>query len=188
MSRVYLRDVYIDGNNVVNLNGVDLFLQQPADDWKLRVGNCGGDGFKLGGQDGTIYNLMIINCRVGLRLNSAILFKFYSWNIEQCGTGVINENGSGNNEFRGGHVEMKADNVPHGLTTSRVFTGVQGGTLIDTLAVSMDHANQVIFENTGDPAASSYELRNITCAGSVDITMIKDDLRGSSLANLCFLP
>jgi len=183
MSRIYLRDVFINGGAVppANLNGLDIVTQQPTDVWKLRIDNCSGTALKISGQDGVFWNLMIINCGTGIALNVASYFKFYQWNIESCGTGVTSVGNCADNLFHGGHVEM-GHTAGYSSTTSVVFNMTSfGGLVIDSTWVTLTHADQTFFKNNGAANATAYNLRSVHLGGSVDHTLINDADRNLNL-------
>jgi hypothetical protein len=181
MSRVYMRDITLFGGSgsiIPNLNGMDIVTQQPTDIWKLRINDIDGTGLKLKGQDGVIWNLMLINCRIGLALDTASFFKFYQWNIESCGIGVT-AIASGCNLFHGGHIEM-GHTAGFSNTTSIVFdlTGFSG--IIDSIWVTLTHVDQTFLKSNGGASQVAYDIRGLASSGSVDYKMINDSARGIS--------
>ncbi len=180
-SRIYLRDVYVDGSNVTDITGMDVFLQQPADVWKLRIDNCPGTGLKLGGQDGVFNNVMLINDGVGLAMTTASFFKFYQFNTEQCGKGVTMTSTNSSNLFDGVHMEMNASSGLSTATSIGFEVAAAADLVIRSLHMSMTDATQTIFKSTGAATVVSYSLSNWRFpSGTVEIVVIDDAARGIS--------
>ena len=89
-SRMLWDWVTLEGSGITNLNGVLAALQQPAAGRNVRIdgylGASGGAVFY--GQQCEFYNLMVINCTIGVSLQGMQFLHVFGGNIEANGTGV----------------------------------------------------------------------------------------------------
>ena len=167
LTKSYWDDVFIDGNNVASLNGVNASLQQPGFWNKVRIDNCPEKGLILNGQQHCLTNFESINCSKAVVLDNASFMWFSGFNAEQCDRGVyIDEGGAENCLFSGAHFEMNAGSGY--ATVSSVAIDIAYGCnnlTVQNLSVSMQAAGQKIMA-VAAAISTSYTVTDARVAGA----------------------
>jgi hypothetical protein len=197
LQKVYLDDVYVNGNNTAGLNGAALTLQQPSFVRKLRIDGCPEAGLVLNGQQAHFENLEIINCGTGLALENASFMYFFSTNIENgtasarkamhvrptAGARVFGSGGATSCLWHGVHLEHVGS-----APSSFVAFDLEGESHnLDWVNVTMSmkaSGQKGWYVHTGSACSSGYSIRGVNFASHVassGIIAIKDSDRSITL-------
>jgi hypothetical protein len=199
LQKVYVRNLYISGSNVTNMNGMFASLQQPTYLENVRIDNCPGTALTIDGQQAHFTNLEFINNGIAIRLENFSFGYFYGLNIEQLranGKGIyvpraasrilpstvgVGE-GAANNVFFGVHLE----NMNNGVTIfDFAASSAIGNDWINVEVSANERASpgQKIWHfHLGNAENSLYTIRDVRfiVSGS-GLIAIQDDDRAHTL-------
>lgn len=174
LGRLYMSDVFIDGQNLPNVNGFIATLQQQTEIWKLRIDNCPGFGMNLGGQQAVLHDTMMIGNGNSLVFDGAAIMWFKGLNIERSYKRAIwvmpkaqrlfrrnsDTDASNNNAIWGLHLEQNsppgwgvvtADAIANNFTVTNVTGFTVSGDTFTLTNHGLQNGNKVVF--TGTPPA-----------------------------------
>lgn len=191
LTKVHLRNIYINGSNIAGLNGMAAALQQQAFLDKLRIDNCPGCGLILSGQQAVFNNLELIHNGTALALDGAEFMWFWGFNAEDFDTAIhfrpssdsifLNSPAGGEScLWDGVHIEQS------GVASAVCFDMEGGSQALDfrNLWITMNTSGQTIFHvHTGSANHSGYSIENCAVSGiaSSGLIMIEEEDRGFTL-------
>lgn len=181
LGRMYLKDIYVNGNNIAGSKGILASLQQPSHWEDVRIGNCATEGLVLvEGQQATFSRLMIIACGTGVFVKGHYFTYFFDLDVEQHTVEAVKMDASNslvprscsfyNVHIESGHGATKEFNVIQGtnLTFDNCFFSANASTLFHFADMS-----------SYDERGPVYSIRNAAQNGDpTNVKMLVDVSRG----------
>ena len=182
----FLRNGFLDCNNIPNLNGILISCQQNSQWDVVRVDHAPGFGIRVKGQEAVWENIEVNTCGVGIQFDNMSFLYVRDISMQGCVTNFLQGINQGliSSILSGIHIETLSSPG----TYCDFTTGPASNVIFENISISglgTDNASNVGFDmGVASTTICTYEIRRLkfpSAAPSANNLAVRDNYRGKSI-------